>query len=205
VTKIEGKAGGTPALLEVPSGRLRGWAERFQRDPGWKKRDVGEGALKVKSVPDASDAGRGRARALRTKTFIVLALAVIAGALGNVFLSRGMKLAGDFGASPGGWLRPLASAFFLGEVWVGIGCLILFLLLYLAALSWADLSYVLPSSAVGYIAVALLAHFAVGERVSVLRWFGTFTISMGVLLVGGTPPRTTAVDPDDERGREDIP
>lgn len=136
------------------------------------------------------------ARALRIKTFVVLALAVIAGALGNLFLSRGMKLVGDFGSTPGEWLAAFVRAFSIAQVRLGIACLIGFFLLYLATLSWADLSFVMPSSAVGYIVVALLAYFVVGERITVLRWTGTVAISLGVLLVGGTPPRTTPLVAD---------
>ncbi len=160
---------------------------------------MAEGSLKtVPAPPESRSVGTGpsrpvvrSARVLRIKTFVVLALAVVVGALGNLFLSRGMKLAGDFGATPGKWLAAFVRAFSIAEVWLGIACLIGFFLLYLATLSWADLSYVMPSSAVGYIVVALLAHFVVGEGVSVLRWTGILAISFGVLLVGGTPPRTT--------------
>jgi len=157
---------------------------------------MAEGSLEVAPAPIPSGPVARTARALRIKTFVVLALAVVAGAAGNLFLSRGMKLAGDFGATPGEWLAAFARAFSMGEVWLGIACLIGFFVLFLATLSWADLSFVMPSSAVGYLAVALLAHFVVGERVSVLRWMGTLAISLGVLLVGGTPPRTTPLKAD---------
>ncbi len=151
---------------------------------------MSESSVKIAPVTLPSGPVARAARDLRVKTFVVLALAVVAGAVGNLFLSRGMKLAGDFGTTPGEWLAAFVRAFSIAPVWVGIACLIGFLVLYLAALSWADLSFVMPSSAVGYIVVAFLAYFVVGERVSVLRWTGTLMISLGVLLVGGTPPRT---------------
>ncbi len=165
---------------------------------------MAESSLKIAPAsPESRSLGTGpsgpvarTARALRIKTFVVLALAVVAGALGNLFLSRGMKLAGDFGVTPGEWLAAFVRAFSIAEVWLGIACLIGFFLLYLATLSWADLSYVMPASAVGYIAVALLAHFVVREHISALRWMGILMISFGVLLVGGTPPRTTHLHAD---------
>ncbi|HXY61769.1 MAG TPA: DMT family transporter, partial [Nitrospirota bacterium] len=66
----------------------------------------------------------------------------------------------------------------LGVVFLGI-----FFFLYLAALSWADLSFVLPLTAVSYLFAALLARFFLKEDVSWYRWAGTFVIVIGIALV----------------------
>ena len=58
-------------------------------------------------------------------------------------------------------------------------------------LSWADYSFVQPASSFSYGVVALLGHFALGEKITPLRWAGILVISCGVLIVGHTPPRTT--------------
>ena len=58
-------------------------------------------------------------------------------------------------------------------------------------LSWADYSYVQPASATGYLFVALLGYLLLGEVIPRMRWVGVLVICVGVLLVGGTPPRTT--------------
>ena len=73
--------------------------------------------------------------------------------------------------------------------WVlgGIGLLILFFISWLTALSWADLTYVLPASAIGYVIMALLARFFLHEQVSFLRWFGIILITAGVGFVAGGP------------------
>ena len=55
-------------------------------------------------------------------------------------------------------------------------------------LSWADLSYVLPVTAFGYVLNALLGRLFLGENVTPARWAGTLLIMGGVVLVGmGNP------------------
>jgi drug/metabolite transporter (DMT)-like permease len=65
------------------------------------------------------------------------------------------------------------------------------MLLNLTLLSRADLSYVLPVTSLSYILIALMGHFLLHERVSMLRWVGTVMITSGVAIVGRTPTRTT--------------
>jgi uncharacterized membrane protein len=60
----------------------------------------------------------------------------------------------------------------------------------MALLSWADLSYVLPVTAIGYVLVAFAGIVFLGERVSTARWAGIVLITVGVALVGRTPPDT---------------
>jgi drug/metabolite transporter (DMT)-like permease len=81
--------------------------------------------------------------------------------------------------------------------WVAIGVLLLlaFFASYTNALSWADLTYVLPATSVGYILLALVARFALHEHISVLRWVGISLISGGVGFVAGGPPLTKHEDP----------
>ena len=76
-------------------------------------------------------------------------------------------------------------------VWAGIAILALFFGLYLAALSWADLSFVLPVTAFGYALNALMSWRLLGEHVSPVRWAGTMIICVGVAVVSRTEQRTT--------------
>ncbi|HKO03388.1 MAG TPA: hypothetical protein VJW51_01505, partial [Candidatus Acidoferrales bacterium] len=62
-------------------------------------------------------------------------------------------------------------------------------------LTWADFSFVLPASAAAYAVVPLLGHIFLREEVSPLRWAGVALITLGVGLVGNTPPRTTQAVP----------
>jgi uncharacterized membrane protein len=60
-------------------------------------------------------------------------------------------------------------------------------------LSWADLSYVLPVTAIGYVLVALVGWAFLNERIPFKRWAGIGLIVAGVALVSlRTAPRTHA-------------
>ncbi len=131
-------------------------------------------------------------RALHIKTFVVLALMIIFGPLGDVLLGKGMKRVGavtDW--SLAGLTRLFGQAFTSGFVWLGISLLLMFFIAYLMVLSWADYSFVQPASALAYVVVALLGYLVLGEVVTSKRWAGVLVICLGVVLVGRTPPRTT--------------
>ena len=80
-------------------------------------------------------------------------------------------------------------------IWQGILLLGLFFGLYLAALSWADLSFVLPVTAFSYAMNAFMAWRFIGEHVSITRWIGTLIICVGVAAVSRTEQRTTRPEP----------
>ena len=122
----------------------------------------------------------------------MLAVVVLANAFGNVLLSYGMKLEGDISALPPPELMGAAvRALFHPWVAAGVLLLIVFFLARATALSWADLSYVLPATAVGYVLVAVLSYFLLHESLNPARWAGTVLIACGVLLVTRTEVRTT--------------
>jgi drug/metabolite transporter (DMT)-like permease len=77
-------------------------------------------------------------------------------------------------------------------VMLGVSLLILWMLARMTLLSWADLTYVLPVTALGYVLTALMGRVFLGEHVSLGRWAGIALIVAGVVLVGNTPIRTTA-------------
>ena len=66
--------------------------------------------------------------------------------------------------------------------------LILWLLARMALLSWADLSYVLPVTSLGYVGNALMGRFFLNEQITPERWMGTLLIVGGVALVGLSQP-----------------
>src|SRR5437899_4211156 len=76
--------------------------------------------------------------------------------------------------------------------WVGLGIVLLlaFFASYMTALSWADLTYVLPASSLGYVLLALIARFLLHEQVSVTRWLGIALVSSGVGFVTSGPELT---------------
>ncbi|PYY01020.1 MAG: hypothetical protein DMG64_15655 [Acidobacteria bacterium] len=78
----------------------------------------------------------------------------------------------------------------------GIVLLMIFYLSYLASLSWADLSYIMPATTFGYVLTALLAHFMLGEHIPLTRWIGIFMITVGVGFVTGGPSLTVTPTPE---------
>ena len=121
------------------------------------------------------------------KTAVVLSIAVVANSVGSVFLSHGMKNFSAPEAAGPAWFLD-AAAQVLSNPWIifGILLLIVFLSLYMAALSWADLSFVLPATAPGYILTAILSRVFLDEQISPLRWAGTVLIVVGTFIVART-------------------
>ncbi len=76
--------------------------------------------------------------------------------------------------------------------WVAAGILLLlaFFSCYMSALSWADLTYVLPATSLGYVLVAFVAHSTFHEEISLTRWLGIALIAAGVGFVAAGPSVT---------------
>jgi len=120
------------------------------------------------------------------KVLVLISVAVFA-AIGNAMLARGMR---DVGAIDIHHATHLFSS--LANPWVLLGILFLmgFMWTYMTALSFADLTYVLPATAISYVIMALISIFWLHEHVSVQRWGGIALIVAGVGLVAGGPSRT---------------
>jgi hypothetical protein len=89
------------------------------------------------------------------KKYLVLFAVAAFAAAGDVCLARGMR---DFGAVSMANAGSLLSVLLNPWILLGIGLLILFFASYLTALSWADLTYVLPATAISYVLMALFAR-----------------------------------------------
>ena len=128
----------------------------------------------------------GREHTLKNelKTIALLVTMVITQVLGDIWLSRGMKVHGavedySIGALWGLFLYLLTSPWIV----LGVATLIFSLFLYFTATSRLDLSLVLPLFSSSYILNALLAWLMLGEQVSPARWLGTLMIASGVFIV----------------------
>ena len=121
-----------------------------------------------------------------------LAGVVVFGSAGDVCLKHGMSKVGQVTLSH--WTM-LIHAIFTPWVALGIALLILFFVNYLSALSFADLTYVLPATSIGYVGMALLARFFLHENVSPLRWAGILLIVAGVGFVTRGPALTVKPSP----------
>src|SRR3954464_4617797 len=107
--------------------------------------------------------------------------------MGDSLLSYGMKQVGNVSLH-----HPSQLFFAITNPWVGLGIVLLFgfFASYMTALSWADLTYVLPASSLGYVLLALIARFVLHEQVSLTRWLGIALVSAGVGFVPGGPGLT---------------
>jgi drug/metabolite transporter (DMT)-like permease len=121
------------------------------------------------------------------RKYLVLAGVTVFAAAGDSMLSHGMKQTGSISVS-----HLQGVIFALLNPWVAIGILLLlaFFATYMTALSWADLTYVLPATSFGYVLLALVAKFLLHEQVSPMRWLGIALITGGVGFVAGGPSLT---------------
>jgi len=126
--------------------------------------------------------------ALRWKTRVFALFIILSNSFGNLLLAMGMRASADVTASPWGFI----TAIFQPQVFMGIVLLILWLLSRMAMLSWADLTYVLPVTAVGYVISAILGRMFLNEQITAARWAGTLLIVTGTILVGLGPERKRA-------------
>ena len=140
-------------------------------------------------MPEISELARTETRAasdLRAKTRLFAVLTIVSNVAGNSALTKGMQQLGGIGNSP----MALIGALFHPWVALGVALLIVWTLTHMALLSWADLSYVMPVTAISYVVTAFAARVLLGENVSVARWTGIILITAGVMLVGRTESST---------------
>jgi drug/metabolite transporter (DMT)-like permease len=115
------------------------------------------------------------------RTLLVLVLGLAVGSVGHAFLSAGMR---RVSASAGAGIAAFVLAT-ISEPRVLIGVVLqgFFFATYLFALSRADLSFVLPITALDYLLTAVVASVALGERPPPMRWIGTGLIAAGIVLI----------------------
>jgi drug/metabolite transporter (DMT)-like permease len=122
------------------------------------------------------------------RKYLILAGVTLFASTGDAMLSHGMKQTGSIS------IHHLQGVIFaVLNPWVAVGILLLlaFFATYTTALSWADLTYVLPATSLGYVILALVARFILHEHVSPMRWLGIALITGGVGFIAGGPEITT--------------
>lgn len=130
---------------------------------------------------------------MSARKYVVLAVVTLFAALGDVCLKRGMQSVGAIGLGDlGAAVRAVANPW----VFTGILLLLVFFAAYLHALSWADLTFVLPAAAMSYVVLALLSRYWLGETVSLRRWIGILLIVSAVGFVTRGGHVTTPAHPD---------
>ena len=138
------------------------------------------------------------------RKYLVLVGVTVFSAAGDSLLARGMKQTGN--VSP----HDLSSLILtILNPWVVAGILLLlcFFASYSSALSWADLTYVLPASSFGYVLVAFAGRFIFHEQIPTTRWIGIAMITAGVGFVAVGPavtPRPSHVEPSPDPVSQEV-
>ena len=141
------------------------------------------------------------------RIIVLLAIAIVSQATGNVLLSQGMKhIAGESQPDADTWFSMLVQAVQSPSILLGAGFLIIFFVLFAIALSRADLSFVVPAISAEVVLNVAFADYFLNETVSSTRWIGAVLISIGVIMVLWSSPRTFGLTSDrtyavDEVGR----
>lgn len=141
-----------------------------------------------KSAIDAHSASARDKKSLIA--YRLLALILILRPFGNLCLAWGTKhFSQVLAMDPVVYVRAMLNPY----VAIGIGMLILVTLLRIALLSLADLSFVVPLTATGYIISTILGKFFLQEQISASRWIGILLIFTGTIIVSSTSRKTRVV------------
>lgn len=133
------------------------------------------------------------------RRYVVLSVVAVTAPLGDTLLSIGMSRVGPVSLNH---LSTLLYALKTPPILLGIALLIGFFSSYLASLSWADLTFVLPATSIGNVIVALLARFWKHEHISPTRWLGILLITAAVGFVTRGPSYTEIPKPQERLGME---
>ena len=117
-------------------------------------------------------------------TALIIALVVLGGSIGDVFITKGMKQVGEIATLNTRELlriagRTLTNRWFL----VGVLFMALSFFSFLAVLSWADLSLVLPATSISFVITTIGAKLYLQEKISPVRWAGIVLVCIGVALI----------------------
>ena len=139
---------------------------------------------------------------LLPRQYLILGLVAVCAPLGDTCLACGMTAMPSISlAHP----AALVEAVFTPCIAAGIALLIGFFASYLTALSWADLTFVLPATAIGNVIVELLSKFWLHETISLERWAGVVLITLGVSFVAQGPALTQHPVPQVEKSLPEEP
>lgn len=140
-------------------------------------------------APRLWDVASPQTASFKIKNRIFIALIVLTNTFGNLCLAEAMRHMPNITAVPlaSYVLSLLTNPWLLG----GTTLLTAWMISQLSMYTWADLTYILPVTASGYIVTALLSRFILNEHVSAFRWAGVVVIAFGVVLVSETPERTS--------------
>ena len=117
-------------------------------------------------------------------TALLIALVVLGGSAGDLFITKGMKQLGEISTLNAKQLfiifgRALMNRYFL----VGVSFMAVSYFSFLGALRLADLSLVLPATSISFVITTVGARVFLKEVISPMRWTGILLVCIGVALI----------------------
>src|SRR5712691_6363768 len=119
------------------------------------------------------------------RTLSAMTIACAAAAAGQILVRHGMQQVGPLES----W-EPMALTRFLGRAMTNVSVVAgtvlnaVFYVLFLAVLSWSEVTVALPLTALEYLFAAILSVMILKEAVPGLRWAGIVLVIGGVILIG---------------------
>jgi bacterial/archaeal transporter family protein len=121
---------------------------------------------------------------LQSKALIAVVIMALAASTGDILLTAGMKQVGEVSASNlRSLLRLIRQTLTNPFIGLGVLCMAADFFLFIALLSWADLSLIMPLTALSYPLSILGSHYILKERLTAGRIAGTGLIAVGVALI----------------------
>jgi len=117
-------------------------------------------------------------------TALMIAIVVLGGSAGDVFITKGMKQVGEISTMHPRKLISIAARVLTNvNFLIGVFFMACSFFAFLAVLSWADLSFVLPATSLSFVITTLGAKFILNEQITRLRLAGTVLVCLGVALI----------------------
>lgn len=120
------------------------------------------------------------------KSILLILTSIFLVVIGQTCLKLGMNQVGRITLDGGVITKAAAKAATSPLIIGGLFLYVVASMIWLVVLSRVDLSVAYPMMSLSYIAVLVIARFALGEDVSPLRWVGVLVIVFGLLLVSRT-------------------
>jgi drug/metabolite transporter (DMT)-like permease len=118
------------------------------------------------------------------REFLVLTVLVVSGTSGELCITHAMKSLGEMhDFRPAALLQFIWRAVRVGWVWLGVGLMAIAFFSLLAMLSFENVSFVVPVTAISYAAGAVGATIFLRERINRQRWIGVAIVCVGVTIV----------------------
>lgn len=122
-----------------------------------------------------------------SKTWLAIATIVLTDSAGDLLLAKGMKKVGEVKIKSVKQVLKMIKQIITNTFIIsGVICQATGLIVFVSALSWADISLVRPATSLGYIVSMIGAKYILHETIKPIRLIGTIIIGIGVAFLSMT-------------------